>query len=196
METLLKSTSSCTPYLINYPNDEGYSIMLADGENIRPLMISDIGALDPQVLQNAINGNTPSNTPTPTPIEPAPIDEDEGLEPEDAPHGDEHIEPFPMDILPFDYNPPITGAQPNPGYNENIPPMIDEIVEAGAKAGVEKDEKLLTPVLPSMKLQLKALLARDLWDMNEMYQILNEDNDSLRKALEVLRDGTYSRLLE
>ena len=47
-----------------------------------------------------------------------------------------------------------------------------------------------------MKLQLKALLARDLWDMNEMYQILNEDNDSLRKALEVLRDGTYSRLLE
>ena len=74
--------------------------------------------------------------------------------------------------------------------------MIDEIVEAGAKAGVEKDEKLLTPVLPSMKLQLKALLARDLWDMNEMYQILNEDNDSLRKALEVLRDGTYSRLLE
>ena len=129
METLLKSTSSCTPYLINYPNDEGYSIMLADGENIRPLMISDIGALDPQVLQNAINGNTPSNTPTPTPIEPAPIDEDEGLEPEDAPHGDEHIEPFPMDILPFDYNPPITGAQPNPGYNENIPPMIDEIVD-------------------------------------------------------------------
>ena len=103
--------------------------MLADGENIRPLMISDIGALDPQVLQNAINGNTPSNTPTPTPIEPAPIDEDEGLEPEDAPHGDEHIEPFPMDILPFDYNPPITGAQPNPGYNENIPPMIDEIVD-------------------------------------------------------------------
>ena len=41
----------------------------------------------------------------------------------------------------------------------------------------------------------KSLLALQ-QEKDNLYQILNEDNDSLRKALEVLRDGTYSRLLE
>lgn len=73
--------------------------------------------------------------------------------------------------------------------------MIDEIVEAGEKAGVPKDEKLLPPVVPVMKLNVKALITRDLWDMNEMYQIMNEDNDVLKKALQTLKDGTYEKKL-
>ena len=73
--------------------------------------------------------------------------------------------------------------------------MIDGIVKAGKKAGVKKDEKLLIPVLPSMKLQIKALIARDLWNMNEMYQIMNEENDALKKGLEALKDGTYEKML-
>lgn len=73
--------------------------------------------------------------------------------------------------------------------------MIDGIVKAGEKAGVKKDEKLLIPVLPSMKLQIKALIARDLWNMNEMYQIMNEENDALKKGLEALKDGTYEKML-
>jgi carboxyl-terminal processing protease len=44
-------------------------------------------------------------------------------------------------------------------------------------------------------LQLKALIARDLWNMNEMYQIMNEENDMLKKGLEVLKDGTYEKIL-
>ena len=73
--------------------------------------------------------------------------------------------------------------------------MIEDIVDAGVKAGVEKNEELLMPILPSMRLQLKALIARDLWDMNEMYQILNEENDELKKGVEILKDGTYDRIL-
>lgn len=72
--------------------------------------------------------------------------------------------------------------------------MIDDIIKAGEKAGVKKDEKLMKPIIPSMKLQIKALIARDIWDMNEMYQILNAENDVLKKGLESLKNGTYDKL--
>ena len=73
--------------------------------------------------------------------------------------------------------------------------MIDEIVKAGEKADIHRDDKALKPLLPTIKLQLKALIARDLWNMNEMYQIMNEENDMLKKGLEVLKDGTYEKIL-
>lgn len=74
--------------------------------------------------------------------------------------------------------------------------MIDDIVKAGEKAGVPKDEKLLLPILPSMKLQVKALIARDFWDMNEMYQVLNEENKILQMGLEALKNGAYEKRLK
>ena len=40
--------------------------------------------------------------------------------------------------------------------------------------------------LAQIKLQLKALTARDLWDMSEYFQIINENNESVRKAVELL----------
>lgn len=74
--------------------------------------------------------------------------------------------------------------------------MIDEIVKAGEKAGVPKDEKLLKPILPAMKMNIKALIARDVWGMNEMFQILNQDNEVLKKGLDALHDGTYENKLK
>lgn len=74
--------------------------------------------------------------------------------------------------------------------------IIADIVKAGEKAGVKKDEKLLKPILPSMKLQIKALIARDIWDMNEMYQILNAENETLKKGYEALKNGTYDKTLK
>ncbi len=58
-----------------------------------------------------------------------------------------------------------------------------------------KDEKALPMILPSMKLQLKALIARDIWEMNQMYQIMNEENHVLKKGLQTLKDGTYEKVL-
>lgn len=74
--------------------------------------------------------------------------------------------------------------------------MINDIVKAGENAGIKKDEKLLNPVLPVIKLHLKALLARDIWDMGEMYQILNARNPILEKGLQTLKDGTYEKQLK
>jgi carboxyl-terminal processing protease len=47
-----------------------------------------------------------------------------------------------------------------------------------------------------IKLQLKALIARDLWDVNEYYQVLDSENESLQTALEILNTpGSYDRIL-
>ena len=50
---------------------------------------------------------------------------------------------------------------------------------------------------PLIKLQLKALIARDLWEMNEYYQIMDADNESLSKAIEILQTpGAYEKILK
>jgi carboxyl-terminal processing protease len=50
---------------------------------------------------------------------------------------------------------------------------------------------------PLIKLQLKALIARDLWGMNEFYQIMDVENESLLKAVEILQtSGTYEKILK
>jgi carboxyl-terminal processing protease len=35
-------------------------------------------------------------------------------------------------------------------------------------------------------MELKALVARDLWDMNEYFEIINEMNNSVKKALDIV----------
>jgi carboxyl-terminal processing protease len=37
-------------------------------------------------------------------------------------------------------------------------------------------------------LQLKALVARDIFDMNAYYEIINEDNAALKEALRIIDD--------
>lgn len=74
--------------------------------------------------------------------------------------------------------------------------MVEAIVEAGEKAGVPKDEKLLAPVIPSLKMQVKALIARDCWDMNELYKVINDDNKILKEAEKALKDGAYETKLK
>jgi carboxyl-terminal processing protease len=50
---------------------------------------------------------------------------------------------------------------------------------------------------PLIKLQMKALVARDLWEMNEYYQIMDADNESLQKAINILQTpGAYEKILK
>ena len=73
--------------------------------------------------------------------------------------------------------------------------MVNEIVQKGEKQGVKKDEKLLTPVIPEIKLFVKSLIARDLWNMTELYKISNEQNKVLNAAVKTLQDGTYNNTI-
>ena len=64
--------------------------------------------------------------------------------------------------------------------------LIDAILTDGAKQNIKpKDDEEQARTLPYMKLQLKALIARDLWDMSEYYSIFNEESDAVKKALEL-----------
>ena len=66
--------------------------------------------------------------------------------------------------------------------------LIDNILKEGEKQKIKpKDEAELQKTLPYLKLQLKALVARDLWDMSEYFSIFNEDSDIVSKALELLQ---------
>lgn len=53
-----------------------------------------------------------------------------------------------------------------------------------------------TPSRAPVALQLKALIARDLFDETAYYRIINEDNESLREALRIINNAeTYEKIL-
>ena len=55
--------------------------------------------------------------------------------------------------------------------------LIDNILAEAKKQKLEpKDDQELQRTLPYLRLQLKALVARDLWDMSEYYSVFNEEN--------------------
>ena len=67
--------------------------------------------------------------------------------------------------------------------------FVDAVIAKGAEANVKpKDDKELQATLPYLRTQLKALVARDLWDMNEYFQVMNETNDIVQKAVSLLND--------
>ena len=66
--------------------------------------------------------------------------------------------------------------------------MMKQLIAEGEKEGVTFNEKQYKKSEPLIKLQLKALIARDLWDMNEYYHTINAVNESVKKAVELLKN--------
>lgn len=65
--------------------------------------------------------------------------------------------------------------------------VIDGIMAEAEKQNIKpKDDEELQRTLPYLRLQLKALIARDLWEMNEYFTIMGEANDILQRALQLL----------
>ena len=65
--------------------------------------------------------------------------------------------------------------------------LVDGILKEGEKQKIKpKDKAELEKTLPHLRLQLKALIARDIWDMSEYYSIFNEENEMVKRALEVM----------
>lgn len=84
-------------------------------------------------------------------------------------------------------------------FNENFKisdEVVAEVVERGEKEGVEKDEESLEFVKESLRKELKAYIARDLFSRNDMFKVLNRDDDVIAKAIEVLdNQKEYNNLL-
>ena len=74
--------------------------------------------------------------------------------------------------------------------------MLATLKEIGEKEGVKFNEEQYQKSLPLIKTQLKALIARDLWDMNEYFRVMNTTNESIQKALEILNSDEYQKKLK
>ena len=75
--------------------------------------------------------------------------------------------------------------------------LVDSIFKEGERQDVKpKDEEEVRQTLPYLRVTLKALVARDLWDMSQYFQVMNETSEIVRKAVELLdgkpREGGFS----
>ena len=67
--------------------------------------------------------------------------------------------------------------------------MMEQLFAETKKAKIDYKEDDLSATLPQVKLTLKGLLARDLWEMSEYYQIVNPETDIYQAGLKVLGIG-------
>lgn len=70
--------------------------------------------------------------------------------------------------------------------------ILSILLAEAEKAGVKYDEALYQASLPLIKVQLKALIARDLWDMSQFYEIYNHTDETVMKGLEIILDKEFS----
>jgi len=74
-------------------------------------------------------------------------------------------------------------TEENPQFNKKEETLSDE-------EQMEKSKDLI-------KLQLKAFIARDMWDTNEYYRIMDKENESIKRAVEILQTpGEYEKILK
>ena len=75
-------------------------------------------------------------------------------------------------------------------YDEYTVPqeMIDILIDRAKEAKVQYTDSMLQASLPMLKIQLKALLARDLWDMSEYYRIFNPLNEIYVKGVAAIKE--------
>lgn len=69
--------------------------------------------------------------------------------------------------------------------------ILSILLTEADKAGVKYDEELYQASLPLIRVQLKALIARDLWDMSQFYEIFNRTDETVMKGLEVIQSKEF-----
>lgn len=69
------------------------------------------------------------------------------------------------------------------------------IVDDARASGIDVDTLMLEEARPQLSLQLKGLIARDLWDVASYTKVVAPVDEMLQEALRVLSDGTYERIL-
>ncbi len=72
--------------------------------------------------------------------------------------------------------------------------MIKDVVAYGEKKGVPKDTVGLATSLKLIKVQLKALVARDLWTTDAYWQVINDINPFYTKALESMKNDAFDKM--
>jgi len=75
--------------------------------------------------------------------------------------------------------------------------LIDDIIAKGTKEGIKGDQENVAFAKPLIKKLMKSLMARDLYETSCYYQVANEDDKIIKKALSVIEDkDSYNRYLK
>ena len=69
--------------------------------------------------------------------------------------------------------------------------ILSILLAEAEKAGVKYDEALYKASLPLLKVQLKALIARDLWDMTQFFEVYNHTDEMVMKGLEIIQSKNF-----
>ena len=64
--------------------------------------------------------------------------------------------------------------------------ILDELVAAGEKEGIKRDDESLSISGSTVARQIRALVARDIFEPGDYYRIMVEDDKEVKKALEIL----------
>ena len=74
--------------------------------------------------------------------------------------------------------------------------LIASLCKASGEEGITVGTEELEHSLPLIKLQLKALIGREIFDSSTYFKITNAANDALLRALEIINDDAeYNSLL-
>lgn len=75
--------------------------------------------------------------------------------------------------------------------------MIDDFRALAEKEGVTWNEEQFERSAPLIKLQIKALIARNEWNMENYYQVVLKEDKVVNKAMEILNDSNqYRKILK
>jgi len=72
--------------------------------------------------------------------------------------------------------------------------VFDDFMAFADKQGVKKDSAGLATSDRLIRVQLRALIARNIWDTNAYFEVINELNSSLNKAVEAVQNKTFERM--
>lgn len=72
--------------------------------------------------------------------------------------------------------------------------LFDDFLAYAEKQGVKKDPDGLKTSERLIKIEIKALVARDLWDTDAFFEIINDVNPFISKAIETIQSNTFEKM--
>ena len=72
--------------------------------------------------------------------------------------------------------------------------MMNDFIAYAEKKEVKKDEEGLKRSGAMIKAQIKALIARDIFNFGAYFYIINDSDDTFNKAVESIKDNTFSKM--
>jgi carboxyl-terminal processing protease len=72
--------------------------------------------------------------------------------------------------------------------------MLEDIITAATAKGIERNDTEIEHSKRIIQMNLKALMATNLWTSTEFYRVINSNDNAFNKAIEVMDDKTFKKL--